>query len=199
MKLLTPQQEQEHQAVVIAGAAKGFFGGLAVAIPTSYLLQRRSQYYRSLTPALKSFGVILIAVPAFVISAERASLAYEKTQWDDVGKAELDTVESRERARWASMSMRDKAADFAMHHQYSLISGSWAASMLGAYSWISRDKMATTFQKVTQTRVWAQGLTLGIIISAALLTHGRERKRHVDHSWRDMLDREEEAKRQSSQ
>lgn len=83
MKVLTPQQEEEHQSAVIAGAAKGFFGGLAVALPLSYLLQRRSPYYRSLTPALKAFGVVLVAVPSFVICAERSGLAYERSQYGE--------------------------------------------------------------------------------------------------------------------
>ncbi|THH12367.1 hypothetical protein EW145_g14 [Phellinidium pouzarii] len=74
-------QEQEHQVAVVKGGAKGFFGGLAVALPTSFLLQRRSAYYRTLTPALKAFGVVIVSVPAFVICAERAGLAYERTQW----------------------------------------------------------------------------------------------------------------------
>ena len=83
MKVLTPEQEQEHQTAVITGGAKGFFGGLAVTLPASYVLQRRSAYYRSLTPALKAFGIVLVAVPSFVICAERAGLAYERSQYGE--------------------------------------------------------------------------------------------------------------------
>ncbi|KAH8113324.1 hypothetical protein DFH11DRAFT_1601352 [Phellopilus nigrolimitatus] len=193
MKILTPQQEADHQRAVVSGGAKGFCAGLAAALPASYVLQRRWAYYRSLPPSIKAFGVIIVAVPSFVISAERAGLAYDKSQWDDIGKAEIDSVDARNAVRWRSMSAKDKFADFAMRHQYSLISGSWVASMLGAYAWVSRDRLATPLQKITQTRVWAQGLTLGIIIAAAALTHGRAHKKYIDHSWRDILDREAEA------
>ena len=54
------------------GGAKGFLSGAAVAFPASYLLQRRWAYYRQLPPCLKVFGVILVVVPSFVISAEHA-------------------------------------------------------------------------------------------------------------------------------
>lgn len=57
----------------------------------------------------------------------------------DVGKAELDTLAERSRAKWENMSTKDKVADFAARHQFSLIGTSWAASMIGAYAWISRD------------------------------------------------------------
>ena len=57
----------------------------------------------------------------------------------DVGKAELDTEAARERVKWEHMSTKDKIANFAARHQFSLIGSTWAASMLGAYGWISRD------------------------------------------------------------
>ena len=48
--------------------------------------------------------------------------------------------------------------------------------------------------------MWAQGLTVGVLIAAGILTHQQRQKayatRAVDHSWRDMLEesqREEEA------
>lgn len=48
-------------------------------------------------------------------------------------------------------------------------------------------------------RLQAQGLTLGIIISAAVLTHGRVRKDVADHSWRDVLEQEGELAPQGSE
>jgi hypothetical protein len=42
--------------------------------------------------------------------------------------------------------------------------------------------------------MWAQGLTIGILIAAGVLTHAQrtEAAKHhaVDHSWRDFLDAE---------
>ena len=44
--------------------------------------------------------------------------------------------------------------------------------------------------------MWAQGLTIGVVIAAGLLTHQQRKKamaeRAVDHSWMEML---EEAQR----
>lgn len=177
----------------------------------------------------------------------------------DVGKAELDTLAERSRAKWENMSTKDKVADFAARHQFSLIGTSWAASMIGAYAWISRDPYEllcltirygsniciclwlalprlyrrwewyctlmlctswfTSFSHRSRRRVCglvyaffthsglqpcslglqAQGLTLGIIISAAVLTHGRVRKDVADHSWRDVLEQEGELAPQGSE
>lgn len=42
----------------------------------------------------------------------------------------------------------------------------------------------------------AQGMTLGILVSAALLTHGRNRVQHHDHSWLDIIEEEEAEEKQ---
>lgn len=67
---------------------------------------------------------------------------------DKIGAAEIRTEKQRREAARAAMGAKDRFADFAIRHQYSLISGTWVASMLGAYAWVSRDKLATPLQKV---------------------------------------------------
>jgi Hypoxia induced protein conserved region len=50
----------------------------------------------------------------------------------------------------------------------------------------------STSQKVVQARMWAQGLTIGILIAAGIVTHSERAdaaKHHaVDHSWRELLE-----------
>lgn len=49
-------------------------------------------------------------------------------------------------------------------------------------------------QKIVQARMWAQGLTIGILIATGIITHSQreEAAKHnnVDHSWRELLDAE---------
>lgn len=72
-----------------------------------------------------------------VISAERAGLAFERARWDDIGKAEMDVVERRRMEQWSKMGTGERVRDFARNHQYSLITGSWVASMLGSYALVA--------------------------------------------------------------
>ena len=81
MQIITKEEQDAQQRATIVGGLKGLAGGLGVALPASYLLYRRYPYYRALQPSLKAFGVILVAVPAFVISAERAGQKFEREQW----------------------------------------------------------------------------------------------------------------------
>jgi hypothetical protein len=48
-------------------------------------------------------------------------------------------------------------------------------------------------QKIVQARMWAQGLTIGVLIAAGMIAHSNRsrgivhEKHKVDHSWRDII------------
>ncbi|THH29143.1 hypothetical protein EUX98_g5063 [Antrodiella citrinella] len=220
------QRDAQMRATVI-GAAKGFFGSLAVAAPASYILNRRWAYYRALPPSLKALGIIVVVVPSFAISAERAALKFEREQWcvasiqfyaegyeQDVSLIYASLVY----ARWDAMSFSEKAADVAARHEYGLIGGGWAVSMVGAFSIIMRNPRRVACARVSvvkskadvfwyilqvvQARMWAQGLTIGVVLAAGILTHARRVRvqnegavRHLeaDHSWKDIVAEEQRA------
>jgi hypothetical protein len=129
----------EHQRRTIIGGVRGLVGGLAVALPTAFYANRRSMHFRSLTPALKAFAVVTLVVPTTVISAERAGLEFEKEHWAGVGKEELDLIQQREREHWDSLSTGDKIRDFATRHQYGVIGGAWATTLVGSFAYIMRE------------------------------------------------------------
>jgi len=193
MKIVTPEEEAAHQKFVVAAGVKGFTGGLALSLPASYLLHQRWPYYRALPPSLKVMGVIAIAVPAFAIAAEQASMKFDRMQWNDAGKTELDQKAQRERERLAALKPTDRIAEWSKRNQYSIIAGSWLGSMGVASAVIMRDRQQTFAQKIVQVRMWAQGLTIAIVIAAGVLTHqDREARRNAhamreDHSWADMV------------
>ena len=69
------------------------------------------------------------------------------------GKDLLDEEENVERRRWEALSTKEKISDWAMTHQYSLIVGSWAASLGLAAAIIMKDRHQTTSQKVREALV----------------------------------------------
>jgi hypothetical protein len=134
------------------------------------------------------------------------------------GKEELDLEERRALDRWNSLSTGDKIRDVAARHEYGIIGGAWALSLAGSFGYIMRDPHQSFAQKVrsvrlsvmflsnsigpqiVQARMWAQGLTIGIVIAAGAMAHSNRTKmsapnKHVDHSWRDVLEAEEAHKR----
>jgi len=195
MKIVTQEELEAFNKVTLRGAIEGGVGGLAVGIPLVYLLHRAWPAYRALPISLKALGVVAIAAPACVIQAERAGIEFERAHWSGLGKEELDEVHRRERQRWDSLSTQAKVKDWAIRHRYGIVGISWATSMALAFGIIMRKPNMKFAEKLVQARMWAQGLTIGVLIATAGLAHGeygkpRTTKDYADHSWRVMVEQE---------
>ncbi len=127
-----------------------------------------------------------------------------------VSRQLLDSAKARETSEWDGLSTKEKFSRWVARHQYQVILGSWATSMAVAGTIIMRDRYGypfpsphldsllsrhqSTSQKIVQARMWAQGLTIGILVAAGIVTHSErtDASRHhvVDHSWRELLEAE---------
>ncbi|KAF9782738.1 mitochondrion protein [Thelephora terrestris] len=198
MKIVSQEDLEKHDAATFRGAVEGIAAGLAISLPGSWLLHKRVPFYRGLPIQLKALGIILVVGPCYAIQAERRGVEYDMSTWQGTGKELLDEQEHEERKRWESLSTKDKIGDWALKHQYSLILGSWAASMGVAAAIIMKDRNQSTSQKVVQARMWAQGLTIGVLIAAGILTHQVRAQaaahRPVDHSWSQVIEEQQREK-----
>ncbi|KAI0080881.1 hypothetical protein K474DRAFT_1704419 [Panus rudis PR-1116 ss-1] len=203
MKIATQEELEGHHRATVRGAIEGVAAGLAISLPGSYYLHRRWAYYRNLPIQLKALGVVLVVAPLYAIQAERRGVEYDKSTWTGAGARELEREEKAEEAKWERLSTKDKIFQWASENQYKVILGSWAASMAIAGAIVWRNKYQTGPQKIVQARMWAQGLTIGVLIAAGILTHSQQEQiaahRGEDHSWKNMVEEyqreEEEAKR----
>ncbi|KAG6840644.1 hypothetical protein C0991_005367 [Blastosporella zonata] len=196
MKFASQEDIAGHAAASRRGAIEGGVGSGLVALGGSYYLHRRLAGYRALPLSLKALGVVIVVAPCLSIQAERRGLEFDKSKWEGEGVRFIHGRQMADDARWEELSTRDKLGDWADRHQYSLILGGWASSLAFAGAIISRDKLQTTAQKVVQARMWAQGLTIGLLIVAGALTQSKRaaaaQHPNTDHSWRDMLAHQEQ-------
>ncbi|KIK67606.1 hypothetical protein GYMLUDRAFT_256478 [Collybiopsis luxurians FD-317 M1] len=191
---LTDEQFKEHAKAVRRGAIEGTIAGAALSGAISYYAHRRIPTYRALPLSLKALGPIIVIAPLLSIQAERRALEYDESQWTGEGAQILNERERQLQQKWETMTPRQKISDWASRHEYSIILGSWALSLGVAGAIISRDKYQSPSQKVVQARMWAQGLTIGILIAAGALKHSKQQEavdKHVDHSWQDVLAQQE--------
>ncbi|TCD70806.1 hypothetical protein EIP91_001496 [Steccherinum ochraceum] len=188
MKFATEEELAGHHAATVRGAIEGVAAGFALSLPASYYFQRNSTYYRSLPPHLKVLGVILVVAPLYAVQAERRGVEYDQSTWTGAGQRELMREELEEEKRWKALSMPQRAKEWATKNQYKVILGTWAVGMAAAGSIIWRNRHQSTAQKVVQARMWAQGLTIGVMVAAGILTHQQrqeaaEHRGNDDHSW----------------
>ena len=145
------------------------------------MLHKRWPYYHQLPLSLKALGIVVVVVPSFVISAERAGQRFERERWfvpsDDlmiislncickcrtgVGKIELETLQAREQARWDKMTVGQKIRDVAVRHEYGMIGGAWAMSMVVAWGVIMRNPL------VLRTHVYSANVRLINLLLVAI-------------------------------
>jgi hypothetical protein len=67
--------------------------------------------------------------------------------------------------------------DWANENRYTIVFGSWVASMGVSFALVHRNPYLTGAQKLVQARVYAQGLTLGILLASLALETNDARKK----------------------
>lgn len=166
MKILTKEQEREHYNAVLYGGAVGGTLGLAAGFVGVALAQRRYQFFRNLTLPLKAFFITSAGTFAGIVNADHYSRKYESDS------NPLD-VEYRRResekvaADRAGKTFTEKAMDFGRRERYKIVGASWIASMATAFAIVNRNKYLSGPQKLVQARVYAQFLTVGVLVATA--------------------------------
>jgi hypothetical protein len=194
--LLTAQttRSQKYLNDVVKAFVKGAAVGGAVFAPATYFASKRYAGYRALPLPGKVFLGMMFIVPVGTVFAEKAGEHYISTnQWDSVGKNELQREAAIRDAKWNSMTTTEKIKDWSAHNQYTIIGGSWVASLGIAFGLVARNKYQTFPQKLVQARMYAQFLTVGVLLGSAVLAgvnaQGKKPEAHdSDHSWKDILE-----------
>ncbi|KAK2465953.1 hypothetical protein APHAL10511_001594 [Amanita phalloides] len=203
MKPLTEKQIKEHEAASRQGALEGAAVGTAIAASSGWYLNRRWMAYRKLPLSLKCLGSVIIISPLLAIQAERRGLEYDRSQWEGAGAQLLEERQKRDDMHWKMLSAKEKMVDWALRHQYSIIMGGWATSLCLAGAVIWRNKYQTPAQKIVQARMWAQGLTIGLLIAAGALTQSQRKEHatnaHIDHSWVEVLGQHERERHEAEE
>jgi hypothetical protein len=124
---------------------------------------------------MKSFLVTSSGTFVGIIAADHASRDFEaknnaERQWYDSREERLRAEELR------GLSFTDRAAAFARREKYKIISATWVASMVGSFVLVSRNPGLTGQQKLVQARVYAQGLTLGVLCASAAFEISDQRR-----------------------
>lgn len=164
MKILTKEEEDEHYAAVLRGGITGGLCGLGLGIGANILLTKRWGFYRTLTIPLRTFFVTSTGTFAAIVAADRYSRHYEAQKHDYDYKDSTARLLAESQANQTGW---EKAMAVGKEYRYSIVTASWLASMAGSLAMVSRDKYLTGAQKLVQARMYAQGLTLLILVATA--------------------------------
>ncbi|CAI7631388.1 unnamed protein product [Penicillium bialowiezense] len=175
MKLLTKEEEDAHYTEVVKGGSVGGVAGLAVGAAGVLLASRRFHTIRTLTTPMKAFLVTSTGTFGGIIAADHASRAFELER-NAVGKWYENREERLRAEENAGLSLSDRITAFARREKYKIVSATWIASMLGSFALVGRNPYLSGQQKLVQARVYAQGLTLGVLCASAAFEISDQRR-----------------------
>jgi len=166
MKILTKEQEREHYNAVLYGGTVGGAVGLVAGFAGVALAQRRYQFVRNLTLPLKAFLVTSSGTFAGIVNADHYSRRYESESNPLDVEYRRREAQKLEAAR-AGKTFTERAMDFGRRERYKIVGASWIASMAAAFAIVNRNKYLSGPQKIVQARVYAQFLTVGVLVATA--------------------------------
>ncbi|GAB7351217.1 hypothetical protein MBLNU459_g1653t1 [Dothideomycetes sp. NU459] len=174
MKILTKEEEDRHyrlRSAVLRGGIGGLIGGTVVGVAGVIVASRRYPGFRALSIPFRAFVVTSTASFSGILTADRYSRGFEKRQRPDLEYT--DAKRSQEAQLYAQKTQSERIKDWATTNKYGIVGGSWVLSICTAFAIVSRNRYLSGAQKLVQARVYAQGLTLAVVI-ASLALEARE-------------------------
>ncbi|KAK9481812.1 hypothetical protein V1527DRAFT_478460 [Lipomyces starkeyi] len=209
--LTLEQQTDYERRMQYIGLAKGAAFGTGIGLGINYLTKVRFPV------VYKSVTLRMAAVMLPVIGLSGAWADHELSHAIHIERS-LYQREKEEQSEFSKFSPGEKLRYLAFKHRLSLIFGTWLAS-LGICGYIvSRDKLMTRSQKVVQARMYAQGLTLLLVVATTVNTvtnlnqpqyipdpndkHHRlipnpsagHHRNHAKEHWKSVLDKSQDGK-----
>lgn len=186
MKFTQAQDIEDYKKALMVGALKGIPVGALFSVGATFVLKRRTTFFKNAGGYQK--GLLWVAPSVFtgITFMESASRSFE----DHERKKQHGIKEVGEPHK--SVSSFDAFSDFFGRNKYKFVTAGWAASMAGSFYIVNRDPYMTKAQKVVQARVYAQGLTVAMLLLTVFMSVGpkkteteleQEKKTVASHSW----------------
>lgn len=166
MKVLSQEEQDAHYREVLKGGLIGGTAGLAGGIAGVMLASRRYASFRALTLPFRTFLVTSSATFGAIVVADRNSIRFAHAK-DPMYGYQDETARAQQLAR-ESRSGFDAFMQWGKDNRYSIVFGSWVASMGVALAIVNRQKYMTGAQRLVQARVYAQALTVLVLVVTAV-------------------------------
>lgn len=194
MKILTDEERNAHWNAVLYEGTKGCIVGAGVAFGlVTYMKKRHPINYARMNTSVKSslWAMPVISLGAFF--ADEGSVKFDE-EWHR--SSYIKQKEAEELKKWNDMTWSDQLFYKVNDNKYSLIVSAWAASLYWSWKIVNKDKYMTTAQKAVQARVYAQAITVVLLLGTILLSlHEQELKKNAPPpvpEWKKYLDEQKQ-------
>lgn len=163
MKLISEEEKKAHSNVIMVGGIKGLLLGTAL---TGGLYAFAPKHYPGIFKLPWSIRTAIFVVPPAFIAILNAELCSNDFDYEMYSSEASQKRILAEHKRWEALSTSEKAFEVISTKKYSIITGLWAASMWGSWVYVNRDPLLTKTQKFVTARMYAQFLTVGLLLGS---------------------------------
>ncbi|KAK9771062.1 putative HIG1 domain-containing protein [Seiridium cardinale] len=174
MKVVSKDEEQAHYNAVLKGGFVGGSLGFGLGLLGVLGASKRYPAFRGLTLPFRSFLVTSTTTFGAIVNADRWSNDFHKHN-NPMNFYKDEATRAMEIAREQESSL-ERFQNWGKQNRYSIVFGSWIAAMGLAAGMVGRNKYLSTSQKLVQARVYAQGLTLAVLVATAAFETSDARK-----------------------
>lgn len=168
MKIINDEERNAHFKFVSRQGLKGcLVGAGAAALLVAGVKRKYPMQYRKFNTSIKAamWAMPIVSLGAFF--ADEGSVKFDEQNY----RSEyFENVKKDKDQAWNKLSTPDKIFTFANDNKYKIILSAWASAMLGSWTLVNRDKYLTTAQKAVQARVYAQAITVVLLLGTLLLS-----------------------------
>ncbi|CCE63010.1 hypothetical protein TPHA_0D03770 [Tetrapisispora phaffii CBS 4417] len=201
MKILTAEEIEGQRYYTLMGGLKGFLMGGAISFAGYKLLPRKFPHLnlKALPWSIKTGFSIVPPVALTAIMAEEGSNKFDQLTYGS-GTASEDAIEDAK--RWSNLSFKDRCLESFMNNRYKIVVGVWAASLWGSWELINRDKIMTVSQKAVQARMYAQFISVILLLGTMMISMYDNKLRPNQHElnekkrWERVLKVAEESEKE---
>ena len=179
MKLVTKEEIEAQQNATLAGGAKGFLAGSLMSLG---IYAAAPRYYPRLLKLPYSIKTAVAVIPIAVVTTVVAELASNNFDNQMYASDYTQKKTLEEHRRWSQLSTADKTIEVLNGNKYKIIVGLWAGSMWGSWAYVNRDKLLTKTQKFVIARMYAQFLTVGLLLGSIGLSMWEENRAKKNHT-----------------
>ncbi|KAL6927231.1 hypothetical protein ACO0SA_003523 [Hanseniaspora valbyensis] len=169
MKVLTSEEIELHNHAAHMGMLKGAIVGTGVSFIGVGIAKWRYKHLLKLSNwQIKT--ALFISPIGFGASfwGEESSSKFGKQLYS--GEA-LKGEKLEELQKWNKLSLEQKVFHTLNENKFSVLFGTWAATLYGSWRYINKDKYMTQAQKIVQARMFAQFSTIVLIFGVLGITY----------------------------
>lgn len=198
MKILGDEEKNAHWQAVLTEGIKGTVVGIGLsAALVGFVRTKHAAQYARMNASIKAAMWAMPTVSVAALFADMGSVRFDEDMHQSEYKKRLAAEELE---RWNLFSTSEKIFKQLNDNKYKIVVGAWAASLYGSWTIVNRDPYMTVAQKAVQARVYAQAVSVALLLCTLFLSM-QERKMEEKRpppipEWKRYLEEQEAARRE---